>query len=241
MSRVHHFLVITEDNKAEQMTLEKLIKNGMTFKEYLRFTGFEDANKQKVYEGSVIELMITDELMDTEKNTFYNSNLGKAMSKNRSIKSVLCEIANDQDQLQCRYTVYFVTEDGVILDDDGKADEQALGYDTLFPKYICAKGGRVIGNTVINHDIVTNIKNYSNWANEKTEIYVKVTNCDDKEVEYTWENPAEFRRAWFSEECEVPMLDDVLVEATLFGEKIEGDTFNDFMKELESKTGCTFL
>lgn len=245
MGKVHEFLIVTKDKKCEQVTLEQLIARGCNNNnniEYLRFTGFEDANKQKVYEGSVIELMITDELMDHSKNTFYNSNLGKAMSQNRSIKSVICEIASDQDKLHCKYTVYFVTDDGVITnEDDLTFEEQAVGYDTMFPQYLCAKGGRVIGNTVLDNDIYKQIENYSNWSSEKTKIYAKVVNCDDKEVEYTWGNPAELKRAWFSEECVVPMLDDTLVEATLFGEKITGNTFKDFMHKFEIKTGCTLL
>lgn len=242
MSKVHEFLIVTKDKKCEQVTLEQLIARGCNnIMEYLRFTGFKDADKQKVYEGSVIELMITDELLDHSKNTFYNSNLGKAMSKDRSIKSVLCEIASDQEQLHCKYTVYFVTDDGVMMDDNGAIEEQALGYDTMFPAYLCAKGGRVIGNTVIDNDIYKKIDNYTNWASKETEIHVIVENCDDNEVEYTWVNLAELRRAWFSEECNVPMLDDVLVEANVFGKKVEGDTFKDFIYKLETKTGCKIL
>ena len=37
--------------------------------------GIKDANEKEVYEGSVLELRITDELMDPNKNLFYNLNM----------------------------------------------------------------------------------------------------------------------------------------------------------------------
>lgn len=53
-----------------EMTLSELIRSGKTYDEYLQYQGFEATGGRPVYQGDVLELKITDELMDVTKDHF---------------------------------------------------------------------------------------------------------------------------------------------------------------------------
>lgn len=67
--------------KLPEMTLSELIRSGKTYDEYLQYQGFEASDGRPVYQGDVLELKITDELMDVTKNHFSISNIGKYLKK----------------------------------------------------------------------------------------------------------------------------------------------------------------
>lgn len=236
---IQKFVPVVEGKLGMPIALLDLVGNSNKADMYLQAIGIKDADKEEIYEGDVLELRITDELMDPNKNMFYNSNLGKAMSKDRSITSVICVIRSDNDKLQCGYKVYFANKDGVILDED-EPDVQATGYEVLFPSYLCEKGARIIGNIVNNSDILLNFNKYSYW-NKSIAIEVTTVNCDGKEVEHSWESPIRFRSDWLSTDCSAPMLDDKIISAKVCGVKVESVTFLDVVDYIDNVTSYKLL
>lgn len=68
-------------------------------------------------------------------------------------------------------------------------------------------------------------------------IKFKTINCDDLEIDGTFENLESLQNAWNSEECDVPSLDDVLIYSEIDEKGIDGDTFKDFMNYLKDNYG----
>lgn len=63
-------------------------------------------------------------------------------------------------------------------------------------------------------------------------IIFKTINCDDLEVNMTFDNVKELQKEWDSEVCDVPCLDDELIYAEIYGKQVGGKTFDDVMKYL---------
>lgn len=130
---------------------------------YLQYLGFEDGKKEEVYEGDVLRLDITDELMDPSNNMFFNSNLGKYIAKLRESQNVTGFILYlDCVDAKCRSLYYkgMMEIDGFIerLDKDTEELKWACySQDCDFPRYICEKGAYLMGNTVVNERLLLDI------------------------------------------------------------------------------------
>lgn len=134
-----------------EKTLSELIREGRTYDEYLQYQGFEATGNRPVYQGDVLELKITDELMDITKDHFSISNIGKDLKERPKVISVLCHIRHDDiTRIGCDYDIYYMDRDRSIMNHDNEPEIRpvASGCDTDFPMYLCQKGAKVIANTV---------------------------------------------------------------------------------------------
>lgn len=151
-----------------EATLSELIKAGRTYDKYLQYQGFDDADGKSVYQGDVLELMVTDEIMDITKDGFSNSNLGKDLKRHPKVISVLCHIHyNEEARIGCSYEIYYMDRDRRIvnMDDEYEIDSIAIGTsDNKFPTYLCEKGAKVIANTVTaTADVLEHIAEYTGY------------------------------------------------------------------------------
>ena len=124
---------------------------------FIQYLGYSDADKTDVYEGDVLELKVTDDLMNHDKDTFFNSNLGKYIEKNPSITSVLLLNKFDKRCMSMDYELYFCRDFKIDRDEDGSVDLHCASSDNMFPQYLCSKGAVVIGNIVEDEDILNNM------------------------------------------------------------------------------------
>ena len=150
-------------------TLSELIESGKQYAEYLQYQGFNDKSGKEVYQGDLLELKITDELMDFPKDGFANSNLGKDLKKRPRVISVLCHIGYDGvSRIGCSYDVYYMDRDRRIVNDKDEPEicPIASGTDTDFPMYLCQKGATVIANSVTttNNSLFEQIAGYTGYT-----------------------------------------------------------------------------
>ena len=68
-------------------------------------------------------------------------------------------------------------------------------------------------------------------------IVVEVENCDGNKVVYSYKDVEELKAEWYLEDemPNIPMLDDVLIEAYIDGVVVRGKTFEDAMKYIGAK------
>ena len=113
---------------SKELDFKTLISQMTNFSEYdtyLQYLGFDDSKHADVYENDVLRLDITDELMNPANNMFFNSNLGKYITKLRENQNVTGFILhlNCADS-KCRSVYYdgFIEIDGFIerFDEDSK-------------------------------------------------------------------------------------------------------------------------
>lgn len=235
--KIQKFIPVSNGKLGKALNIERLLTAGNCDR-YLQYVGITKGDGQELYEGSVLELRITDEIMDPHKNLFYNSNLGKAMAQDRSIKSVICIIDDNNSELHCGYKVYFMQESGIIKDEEDECfKEQAVGYETLFPSYLCEKGAKVIGNLAVTPDILENIHKYSMWNLDVRMLDITSINVDGNKVNVSYRLLSEFKDDWFSDNCKAPSLDDEVIKAKVCGSWIHCETFSDVVGYIESITG----
>ena len=122
----------------------------------LPFVHMQDIDKTDIYAGDVLCLTIINDLMDTTKNTFTCSNLGKHIKENPDITEVylaICPPNNDVPVVPFNYKLYFAHNHKIERwnDDDPDSDDNSIkcdcsGEDTMFPKYVICKGAKIIAN-----------------------------------------------------------------------------------------------
>lgn len=147
------FKAVTPYGLSDAFTLQEAIQNKTHLPhivhEYIQYMGIADANHTDVYEGDILELKITEELMNHETDSFFNSNLGKTVEKEGDISSILLVFNKEHTRMSTPYELYFVRTNGKInRDDNNTIESEAIGEDSLFPCYLCNKGAIVIGNQI---------------------------------------------------------------------------------------------
>lgn len=167
---------------SEATTLKKLVTDQTDFGEfdtYLQYLGISDANKRELYEGDVIELTITPDMLDIHKNGIANSNMGKYIIEEGNITSVICEIIADANTLCTRYNLYCLRNGEILRYKDGKLKaECTMQEDSLFPQYLSCKGATWIGNMVESPNLLQVRGQIWNLPEKAEQIYIEI---DSKE------------------------------------------------------------
>ena len=133
---------------SEPMTLKELTRGLTDFDEYdyyLQYLGYHDKSDRELYEGDVVELTITDDLM---KSSFSNSNMGKYIEEHPNVTSVVIEHKPNTDCLSMSYVVYAKVNGEFEYLPNKMPKTLAYGEDSMFPKYLAQKGAVYIGNTI---------------------------------------------------------------------------------------------
>ena len=155
------------------MTLQELVATQSDFnefEEYIQYLGFQDRTDTEVYEGDVLELPITEELMSPNTGGFFNSNLGKTITQEQNITSVILEMRHNHPQLGTHYKVYFMRDGAIERDEDGLPECVAMSSDSNFPMYLCQYGATIIGNTISNKNILNELDNRTHTYNKIPQI-----------------------------------------------------------------------
>lgn len=125
------------------------------FDEYFQYLGFTDANGRELYEGDVIELVITPDMLDIHKNPFAASNIGKYIIEQKNITSLICEFVADSTTLSTKYNLYCLRNGKILRHKDGALKEMYFHTeDSLFPQYLINKGAVYIGNIIENPELI---------------------------------------------------------------------------------------
>lgn len=143
---------------SEALTLRELVTRQTDFgefDEYLQYLGFTDANRRELYEGDVIELTITPDMLDIHKNAFAASNIGKYIIEQKNITSLICEFVADSTTLSTKYNLYCLRNGKILRHKDGALKEMYFHTeDSLFPQYLINKGAVYIGNIIENPELI---------------------------------------------------------------------------------------
>jgi hypothetical protein len=142
---------------SESMELKELVKTSTDFDEfetYLQYLGYNDANNRELYEGDVIELTITEDLMNPGKNMFFNSNLGKYIKEHPNITHIVLEHDTQPETLSMPYSVYAKVDGELQYLDNEMIKLLSYGEDSNFPKYLVHKGAVCIGNMIENPKLI---------------------------------------------------------------------------------------
>ena len=136
----------------------KFIKDDIIPCSIAQYLRLEDSERNHVFNGDILELMITEDLMDKNKELFYNSSIGKAVAE-FDLSSVLLVFDKNNESL-IGYSLYF-KKDGKFLankNEDsnrfGKPTTYGIGDDVSFPKYLIEKGAKIVGNAYHNHELL---------------------------------------------------------------------------------------
>lgn len=140
-----------EAKKWSKTPLEYQIKdiNYYTDYEWCQYLGLHDADDKELYQGDMIELEITEELM---KTSFRSSNLGKYCEKHPEITHIILEFKM-RDIISMNYNIYPKINGKINYEKDGEAEKLASGEDSNFPQYLIQKGAKYIGNILEQPDL----------------------------------------------------------------------------------------
>lgn len=150
---------------AKYFTMEDVEKNPTSIPHFdvaIPLVGFQDSNNIDVYAGDVLCLPITDKLMET---SFSNSNLGKYIEKHPGITEVYL-VTNDPSGERpwlFYYEVYMAYDHKIERHKDCSVDDpdynkpvvNCYSDDTLFPRYLVAKGATIVGNMYVEPEFLT--------------------------------------------------------------------------------------
>lgn len=136
--------------------------DGFSIYIYLQYLGLEDANNKDLYQGDIIELHITKELM---KSSFCCSNLGKYCDNHPEVTDILL-IFDNPTTLTMQYKVAQKINGNLDYDEEGDGDLNIITYgeDSNFPQYLISKGAIYIGNILEMESILT--KNFEDKESE---------------------------------------------------------------------------
>lgn len=143
------FILIHDGAMSEPYTIQDLIVMRPTLYPdsiAIQCLGLQDARKQDLYEGDILKLTVTEDLMNPKKNTFYNSNLGKAVAQDREITAVLCALQYEKTVAGCQYIVYFEKNKTYV--------QKGHGADCIFLQYLVSKGAVRMGNMITDPDLL---------------------------------------------------------------------------------------
>ena len=129
----------------------------LRYSTFIQFLGYLDASNVEVYEGDVLELKITEDLMNPEKCGFHNSNLGKAIKKLGNVTSVILVHPYKKNYMTMDYEVYFCLDGKIERDEDNNLSQSAYGTDANFPQYLVQYGAVVVGNLLENNNILADM------------------------------------------------------------------------------------
>lgn len=158
-----------------------IIRNCDAYDKCLQYLGYS-ASERELYEGDVIELVITDKLMDIHKDGFAGSNMGKyvkeSIAEGEPITSIICAIEPESNTLTTGYKIYCLRNGKIKRDLHGELEVDSSSYnDGYFPQYLAAKGAVCIGNIVESPDIVQKRGDMFNIL--MNEFYVTMESVED--------------------------------------------------------------
>ena len=143
---------------SDPCTLKHLMYYGkdllLRFDTFIQYLGYSDFKNTEVYEGDVLELKITDELMNHKENMFFNSNIGKYIEEQGNITSIILLNKYAKQCMSLDYELYFCRDGKIEREEDGSLSYHTIGDDKMFPQYLCCKGAVIIGNIVVDKDIL---------------------------------------------------------------------------------------
>lgn len=135
---------------------------GIDFEIALQYMGFADAENTDIYAGDVLCLTITPELMDHEKDLFFNSNIGKYVEEN-NITEIYMAITPPETKSLFKYYIYTAKNHKIERceepddPDYRKPEILAAGEDTNFPMYLIVKGAKIVSNLYENPEFLNNL------------------------------------------------------------------------------------
>lgn len=144
---------------------------------FLQYLGINDVNNRELYEGDVIELQITEDMLDIHKNGFANSNIGKYCKEKGNITSIICEIVPDSMTLSTQYNLYLLEDEKILRLSDGDLLAECIRQeDSSFPQYLANKGAFYIGNIVENPELIQQRGEIWDVFKDNDKVYIQPDN-----------------------------------------------------------------